>query len=188
MVRHAFASHKRGGPEGHTWDPAVALKFENWSTQSINQALQNMRQAARNATIGAVAVIANWESFAGDITKVARYLRALERLVDLRGGIEALPHQLVIRIQRVDAHYAAYCSTVPRFPLIHMQELDLKETVPITKCLQVHLDCFGRLAVAFSDPILSAILEAHLQRIFCDLRNLTKLFALWTGSHMRLLA
>ena len=188
-VRPTFALHQIEGSESHTLDPDAAfLRYEKCSTRLVNQALRNMYAAVSDTTIGAVTVIANWESFAGDMSSVARYLLALERMVSRRGGIEALATQLVIRIQRVDAHHAAYHATTPRFPLSYIQEIDLEETAPVPACLQVHLDAFHDLTMAFSDPVLLAVLGPDLQYAFSDLRSLTKLFALWTGGFNRSLA
>jgi hypothetical protein len=162
-------------------DPSSAtLTHQAEATRLINEALRQPWRGTSDAIIAAVTILANWQSFVGDLSEAEQCLGGLERLFRMRGGLEALPLPLVQRIQRVDTNVAAASSSRPCFPLLKVQNIDIRRTIPLSKNAQLFNHNLHLLGTGFLRSDVSDLLSQDIQIIFDDMQALAMLFNLWT--------
>ncbi|CZR57003.1 uncharacterized protein PAC_06892 [Phialocephala subalpina] len=89
------------------------------SISSIRQNLDNPRQKTSDSTVATVACLANIENLNGTLENAIVHMNGLEQLVRLRGGLENLGMQGILRrrVLWADLCCAARAQTPPRFPL-----------------------------------------------------------------------
>lgn len=96
--------------------PELSLWLQSQAIQAINEALSDPNRAVSDALILAVGRIAMHESFYGN-KHAANYIHrpAQKRMIDMRGGMEALPFpELVKRLMRWADNVMAMQSGTPR--------------------------------------------------------------------------
>jgi len=160
-------------------DPAATF-YHLEAARLINAALKERWRAISDANIAAVTILANWQSFMDDGSKADHYISGLERMVSLRGGLEALPHPLAQRIQRVATNVAAARSVMPRFPLLNVQKIDIRKTIALPE----EAESFNRelrfLGTGFAQTALLDVLSPKIRDILDEMQAIAKLFNLWT--------
>ncbi|KAF8866894.1 hypothetical protein BDZ45DRAFT_177597 [Acephala macrosclerotiorum] len=93
--------------------------FSSKSISSIRRSLDNPHQKTNNSTIATVACLTNIENLDGILENAIIHMNGLQQLVKLRGGLENLGMQGILRrrVLWADLCCAARSQAPPRFPL-----------------------------------------------------------------------
>lgn len=105
MLLAAAHSQITRGPECHNID---VFAIKGLAIPAINEKIQDPRTSTNDSTIAAIINMAIFESIAGDVRAYAVHMAALQKLVEMRGGLEwlGLDGLLEAMIPWVDANAA----------------------------------------------------------------------------------
>lgn len=87
----------------------------------INLQLQNCESAFNDATLGSIMLLTDLELGRGNIFEAVNHMNGIQRIVNLRGGIDASVYskQIQIKISILDLVSAVMSSKYPRFTIHH---------------------------------------------------------------------
>ncbi|PVH86875.1 hypothetical protein DL98DRAFT_640558 [Cadophora sp. DSE1049] len=88
---HIALSHYAGnyGLAHQECDPVEALRFRMEAMRLVNRRLGDVGNALGDGTLGTVASLSSYEATNGSLTAINTHIKGLQRLVALRGGLQA---------------------------------------------------------------------------------------------------
>lgn len=170
----------RGGQRASTPDQLLAsTTYQLQATRLINEAIRRPSRATIDANIAAVTILANRQSFVGDGPQAEHHLNGLERMIRLRGGLEALPIPLAQRIQRVDTNFVAITSVKPRFPLLSTEKTDIPQVMRMAGKSQVFEQTLPLLGSGIQTSRIAGLICQDLHDVFAEIQALGRFFDIW---------
>ncbi|KAK0124360.1 hypothetical protein ONS95_009328 [Cadophora gregata] len=119
---HIALSHYAGnyGLANQENDPVEALRFRMEAMRLVNQRLSDIGNALGDGTLGTVASLSSYEATNGTLTAIDTHMKGLQRLVALRGGLEADINPFTRRlILWADLNCANALGNMPVFDLVN---------------------------------------------------------------------
>ncbi|KAN0095202.1 Fungal specific transcription factor domain containing protein [Hyaloscypha variabilis] len=105
--------------------PENAHYFLSRSISAVKEDLEDSSKQGSDSMIATVASLANLENLNGRSNSAEVHMKGLQRMVELRGGLQALGMRgiLMRMVLWSDLCHASRSSSTPRFPLIHFPNL-----------------------------------------------------------------
>ncbi|KAI9735902.1 MAG: hypothetical protein M1834_001368 [Cirrosporium novae-zelandiae] len=159
------------------YKPAVdCVKYKIQAWKAIHETIMDPTRALQDDFITTIAFLRGVECFGGDVDSIRVHNQGLIRLVELRGGLDNLPHLTVSKIFTGDIKTSVLTSEKPVFMIndVWRREthnaylLDLERVRSV--CPRGHgMEC---LATGFLRKHISIHLHSDLLKILNDLRTL----------------